>query len=390
MKQDKKKIAFVHGRPALSSAKLQYMPFGFNVVKKLAEGNYEIDLYLTQSQTNVYKNCLPSNVKIIFLDNKFVWSYGSGRLLYFLLNSYFLLLTMFKSYQMVWGIGQCGSVLGAKLAKRNNAKFIYLNDEFPDISYLKIWIGKEKKYATKAGCFIVPDESRVAPLVKQIPELKNIKSFVLPNIPLVKDVESMENTDWFKVLGLPKDKKIITYAGGIDRENNINYLLTVFPFTPLDYVLVMVGNGEKYKNTKFFSCNRILWIERILTDDELHSLIKQSLCCLCFYSDILDLEFVGKSSGKMMRSILLNIPVITTNFPSLKFIEEDGMGVLIEKPFQLIEAINKIDANKEKYQVAIKNNISKYTFEKYWQNIEVYLHDIIPQRRSSVNILYIK
>lgn len=373
MKQNKKKIAFVYGRPALSSAKLQYMPFGFNVVKKLAEGNYEIDLYLTQNQTNVYKDCLPSNVKIVFLDNKFVWAYGGGRLLYSLLNCYFLFLTLFKSYQMVWGIGQCGSVLGAKLAKRNNAKFIYLNDEFPDVSYLKIWVKKEKKYASTAKCFIVPDESRVTPLVKQIPELKNIESFVLPNIPLIKDVESIENVDWFKVLGLSKDKKIITYAGGIDRENNIDYLLTIFPFTSPDYVLIMVGNGEKYKNNKFFSFNRIIWIERLLTDDELHSLIKQSLCCICFYADILDLEFVGKSSGKMMRSVLLNTPVITTNFASLKFIEKDTMGILIEKPFQLVEAISKIDANKEKYKESILKNISKYTFENYWGDMETYL-----------------
>lgn len=367
----KKRIAFVYGRAGLNSAKIQYMPFGFNVLKKLAEdSNNTIDFYLTQTYTDDYKKQLPNNVTPVFLDKPSIWSHGSGLKLFILLNWYFKRLTLFKKYDLVYGIGQVGVVLGGKLAKRNKAKFICLNDEFPDISYLKIWRENEKKYTATASTVIVPDESRVDVLKKQIPELKNINVVVLPNIPFVKDVEIIQGLNWHAKLELDSSVKLVMYAGGIDRENNIELLLTAFPFTKEDFVLVMVGNGKNYKDNRYFNHPRIIWIEKVLTDAELHSLIKQCVCNVCYYSDILDLEYVGKSSGKIMRSLLMGTPVITTRFKSLQFIEDEKIGVLITQPYELVDAINTIDASLAWYKGNIENTIEKYKFETYWNQIQ--------------------
>ncbi len=361
-----KKIAFVYGRPYFNSAKLLYMPFGINVVKLLAEQGNTIDLYLTQNFTEEYKKILPSNVTPIFLDKKKVWSHGSGRGLFYLLNSYFWNLTRTKKYDAVWGIGQAGTVLGGKLANRNKVPFYYLSDEFPDISYLKIWKENEKKYAATAKFFVVPDESRLPVTLQQIPDLKNTPGFTLPNMPLKIDLNNVSSINWHNKLGLSPNKKIVMYAGGITSENQIDYLLTLFPATRNEFVLVLVGKMGNYKKIKDLHSERIIWIEEELPDNDLHSLISQSLCSMCYYADFLDLKYVGKSSGKLMRSLLFGTPVISTKFDSLSFVEENKFGVLIGKPYELIEAIHTIDRDIQKYKASIKENISKYNYEVYW------------------------
>lgn len=363
------RIAFVYGRAALNSAKLLYMPFGLNVVKLLSEKNIHIDLYLTQDPTDEYKNTLPKNVNVIFLNHKQVWKYGSGKGLFYLLNSYFWNLTRTKKYGAVWGIGQVGTVLGGKLAKRKHIPFYYLSDEFPNTSYLQIWRQYEKKYAETSNFFVVPDESRLSVTQQQVTGLKKIIGYTLPNIPLKNATHKIADVDWRIKLNLSSQHKLVMYAGGIDKENNIELLLSAFPFTTEDFILVMVGNGKHFKNNRFFNHPRIIWIENPLSDEELHSLIKQSVCNICYYSDIMDLEYVGKSSGKIMRSLLMETPVISTKFNSLQFIEDDNMGVLINQPFELIEAINKIDSNQDFYITHIQKNVSKYYFETYWDKL---------------------
>jgi hypothetical protein len=369
--RSKKRLAFVYGRAGLNAAKLLYMPFGINVVKLLAEGNTIIDLYLTQDASEDYKTYLPKNVNIIFLNHPKVWQYGSGKGLYVLLNLYFYLKTFGKKYDSVWGIGQVGTVLGGKLAFKKNKPFYYLSDEFPNISYLTIWRDAEKKYALTSKFWVVPDETRLKVTQQQITGLDKIQGYTLPNIPLKDSENNYAEVNWHEKLGLALSQKIVMYAGGIDKENNIEQLLTVFPFTNEKFILVMVGNGKQYKKNMLYKHPRIIWIENALTDEELHSLIRYSVCNICYYSDIMDLEYVGKSSGKIMRSLLMRTPVITTNFKSLQFITDDGMGELITQPFELIEALNKIENYRANYVAQIEENISKYYFESYWKNLLV-------------------
>lgn len=370
------KIAFVFGRPFLNAAPLQFMPFALSTLTKLAnETDGTIDVFVTQTKITVYEALLPKNVNVIFLDNNFVWSKGNGIKLYALLNLYFRKITSGAKYTIVFGVGQTGIPLAGKLASRCRAKFICLNDEFPDISFLKVWREAEKKYLAAASLVILPDESRVGVLKKQVSFSSATVFGVLPNMPLKESTGQLENIDWRKKLDLPIDARIVVYAGGIDRENNIDFLLTVFPFTLENFFLVMVGKNHKYKNDRYLTHSRIVWIEDPLSDGELHGLVSQAVCTVAFYADFLDLEYVGKSSGKIMRSLLFETPVITTAFESLKFIKDDGMGELIEKPHELVEAIVKIGKDRKTYADNIRKNLHKYTFENYWKDVSPLLYN---------------
>ncbi len=276
MLKKRKKIAFVFGRVFINTAKLQYMPFALSTLKKIAEdGNCEIDVFVTQSKTEDYKKLLPENVTFNFIDKDFIWSRGGGRKFYFLITLYFQFITFFKKYDTVFGVSQVGVVLGGKLAARKRANFICLNDEFPSISYFKIWREHEIKYTAKASIVILPDECRIDVLKKQISFNEKTAFFVLPNIPLENEFSSIKQIDWKTKLNLRLENKIIVYAGGISRENNIDYLLSIFPLTDSKFVLIMIGNNPDYINNRYLKNDRILWLQTPLNDHELHDIISE-------------------------------------------------------------------------------------------------------------------
>ncbi len=362
----KKKILFVFGRTRLNEAKLQFMPFALNCLRKLAENqNNIIDVYLTQNEIKHYKDYFSSNVNFYFLDNKYIWRNGSNIKLYFIFNFYFYLLTIFKKYSEVWGCGQLGIVLAGKFAIRNKLKFICLNDEFPEISFSPIWIKNEKISISSADELIIPDEVRIPVLKKQVAFTSKTRFWVCPNIPFQKDILTIANIDWKSKLSI--NGNYMVYAGGISEENNIEIMLTSLQFSTSNLYLVIVGNAGKYKN-RFLNHPRIIWQTERLDDDELHSLVKQAVCSICYYADFSDLEYVGKSSGKIMRSLLVGTPVITTNFDSLKFIEDDMMGLLVTTPVELVYAIDSIEEKELVFRQNIQKNIDKYKFENYWNN----------------------
>lgn len=366
MNKKKKRVAFIFGRPRLNEAKLQFMPFALNSLRNLAEDNNNIiDVYITESKTSHYKNNFPNNVNFIFLDNRRIWKNGFHRRLFYVFRYYFYFLTFWKKYDVVWGCGQLGITFAGKLAVSQRIKFICLNDEFPEISHSQIWVKNEKKYMSIADELIIPDEVRIPILKKQVAFSSKTKFWVFPNIPLQKDALLISDIDWKKKLSI--SGKFMVYAGGISEENNIELMLTSFQFSSSNLFLVIVGSAGKYKN-RFLNHSQIIWQEERLNDSELHGLLKQAVCSICYYADFEDLEYVGKSSGKIMRSLLVGTPVITTNFDSLKFIEDDMMGLLVTTPVEFVNAIDTIETKEVFFKENIKKNIFKYTFEKYWDN----------------------
>ncbi|HNF30348.1 MAG TPA: hypothetical protein PLY81_08725, partial [Chitinophagaceae bacterium] len=188
-----KKVLYIYGRTEINAAKLSFMPFGINPVFKMAEMGMEIDLYLTQSKTNYYQQIFPSNVKIHFMDNKFIWSSGRAKRFIVKIFMYIFFKTFFKKYDIILGAGQVGISLAGFVNYFKRVKLIYLSDEFPHVYHKSYWKKLEYYFSKKANYFIVPDESRLDITCKTVGLSPNTGYF-LPNIPLSVNIQ---DNDWF-------------------------------------------------------------------------------------------------------------------------------------------------------------------------------------------------
>lgn len=371
----KKKVAFLFAFPIRTNPMLITMPFGMNVITLLDRMGYEIDIYLSEYRNDSYEGLFSENVKIHFLDHNYLWP-KEGIQSYLSLTSYFRYLSAIKlrnEYSHIIASGMAGITLGGILKRSNrNSKFIYLNDEFPVQGKTNIWVISEIKHARKADLVVTPDEMRFPPLAAQIKGLDKIDHCVLPNAPLLEELENIPEINWHKRFVIDPSKKLFLVAGGIQPFNFIDELLNSVPLWPEDCVLILKGkstnNDFRARHLHLEKEKKIVWNPEQLSPNELHSLIQYCVASLCLYHPINDnLRFVGKSSGKLMRSVLLGKPVIATTQSAFEFVEELGLGILVSDEKTLAEAVRNMAQNHKSHEINCWKHRDSLSFESYWE-----------------------
>lgn len=373
MRLEKKKIAFVYSRIQLNDAPLQYMPFGLNAVKMLDSMGCEVDLFLSEKENKSYSDLFSKRVNIYFLDNKTLWSQGYGRKHFFLLTNYFkwLIAIQRKKYDTVFGIGIAGNTLASFLAEKNKCFFIAMNDEFPDVYHAEKWRLEEKKSISRSDIIIVPDESRFEELCVEIPGINKKKWAELPNGPLASDIINIPRVNWNEYFNIPDNSFPFLFTGDTGPVFMLYDIMLTLPGWPENAVLIINHPEKRVKKVMnhLVLSGKVIFNEKKLPEPEFHSLIQFCTASFGMYrTDIFKLNYIGKSSGKIMRSVACSRPVIAPKVPSLKFIEEKGLGVLVSHPMEIPQAIAKITSGNS-FNASCKEEFSRSLhYEKYWES----------------------
>lgn len=346
------------------------MPFGLSLAKMLDRAGHELELFLGEEANGGYDPLFSARTRTHFLDKKMLWE-RPGRVQYWLLKLYLRFITRAAHYELVISSGQVGNVLGGMLAESQRCSWIFLSDEFPETFRMQPWLDKEKESARFADLIVVPDETRFEKLAAQVGGIGSKPWVTLPNTPLQEDLNNLPEINWEEELGLPSDSAVFLQAGGIYDFNQIAESM----FTAGSWVepAVLLINGEENpfhprSAYQHLECpKKVYWNLNRFSDNEFHSLIRHSVASFGLYRNQSDLDYVGKSSGKIMRSLGCGRPVIASDLFSLKFIEEMDLGVLVNHPSEIPEAVKRILANKEDYEkrclLAYREHLS---FERYW------------------------
>jgi len=372
------KIAFILAFPIRTAPSLITMPFGMNIIQILDEQGVEIDVFLSEYESNVYDDLFSDRVSFKFLDSNYLWP-KEGRQSYYALSTFFKLYSFLKlrnRYSHVYGSGMAGIKLADILKKQNkNATFYYLNDELPGDDNKNIWVKGEKKSASNADIIISPDETRIPPLLKQIPDLIDKPAFVLPNSPLLADLTSIPVLDWHKKFSIDKDKKLFLVAGGLSSDTMIEQTINSVKKWPKNTALIVKGKNQsksfKEKYSKLLNSNNIIFFSEELSPPLLHSLIQYCTASICIYNPRnANLKYIGKSSGKMMRSLLLGRPVIVMKDNAMDFIKETGTGVVINDATEIPKGVIEIQKNEASFIKACEKNKKIFSFEFYWNSFK--------------------
>ena len=161
----------------------------------------------------------------------------------------------------------------------------------------------------------------------------------------------------------------ILYIGSIYPHKGIEYLCEAME--PIvaeqpDINIIIAGKGDFYFDKSRFEENpRYIFINRFITNEELVSLISNSIAVVCPYID-------ATQSGVIMSAFALNKPVIATNVGALPEMVKDGRtGFLV--PPKDSKAIEK--AVREIIQPGVAQQMSENIEKDYstgsysWSNI---------------------
>jgi glycosyltransferase involved in cell wall biosynthesis len=377
-----KKIAYIHYPHNVNASRLETMAFSLNSVMSLAKMGFQVDLYLWENPSSNYQAIFPETVNIKYFKHPLLSL--NSRLNIIRPVALQLQFKLKKHhYDCVFGLGQIGAYVGNLLAQSSQCPFIYINDEFPSCwgndSY---WAGYEQKIAQQAALIIVPDLQRYYHLCTEL-NLKEKSFSVLPNIPTVQF--SCAQIDWHERLEIDRDCALFLHAGSVADWAQIPELLSSVPYWPLKTVLVIHSHSSEilkaYRKelSHLDTPGRVIWSSEPLSNEELNSLVAYCTGNFALYRNTnVNFEYIGFSSGKLMRSLACGSPVIASRFLSLRFIEDFQLGFLVQHPAEIPNAVQEILGDHSAYAKRCSDFCTSHaSFEKAWEEFSAKLQPLI-------------
>ena len=287
-----------------------------------------------------------------------------------------------QDYLCLIGVEPRGLLSATLLAQDHNIPVIYQNMELLLADECKSDIDKVMKNLEREcnqKCFftIIQDQRRAQYLIKDN-QLDPQKIKLLPN-SLWEDVYRNTTDYLYKKLNIPKDKKIILYAGNLNWPSMSLEVAKSAQTWSDEYVLVLhtwakFGRTDEYTNEmkKIIDNKKVYLSVEFLESRQFPELISSASIGLVFYRNLGPNYYeIGSACNKLIRYLNAGVPVITIDFPSLKEkIESTGAGICVSSPEFIGPAINKIMESYEEYRAsAFKLYEQDYTFSKNFQEI---------------------
>lgn len=347
----KRKIAFVflpHVDPD-AYIRLETMPFALHIFERLVASRWHIDIFVWDKSGYSYQEpILPRRVRLKCVKMHSKWRRLHPAELTIRFSRCF-------AYACVFSVGQRGAYVGGIISAVSRCPHLMLNDEFPSFWGQPIWALLERWSARRADAIIVPSDDRQSRLKEEF-RLDNGNAFVtLRNTPEV--AHPIVNIDWHSRLAIPHGQRIFINAGTFADWAQIPELLTSVAYWPQDAALLLHNKSRvgliRYRKELSHLDNpkTVFWNSEPLSEEMLHSLISYCTGSFALYRNRgPNLELVGTSSGKLMRSIACGTPVITSSFKSLDFVSQEGLGVQVKHPSEIPSAIDNLKQNIRDYR----------------------------------------
>ncbi len=215
---------------------------------------------------------------------------------------------------------------------------------------------------------------------KKNEELYGFYPNTLYNYSELYDIEDKPDVDLHSELGLPKDEKILLYQGGLQQGRGLELLIEMMPQVK-EGTLVFLGAGKLEKTLKEMAAqssesHRIKFVDKVHFK-ALPSYTKQAylgfqvLQNICF-------NHYSASSNKLFEYIMAHVPVVSCNFPEVKAVVDQGVGISVDSQDvnQIAKAVNKLvedETLRNQYSEKCKQIKRIYNWENEKQKLlEVY------------------
>ncbi len=371
-----RRVAFVHFPHSAENARLETMPFALQTVRALRQAGWQVDVFVWQRDISALQEVgegmmLRQAAAVRWLLPKFL----RMKLLALFCGLQGMVHALSRRYRCVIGLGQFGGIVGRVMAMLSRCPLMYLNEELPSAWPQTVLTRLERMALRSAGLLVSPDTTRNPQLLRELQLPPDTPTGVLYNLPQLE--REPPAIDWHQRLGIPHDKQIVLHAGSVADWSQVPEVLATVPSWPEDVVLLLHSRSsdenKRYRRSMAHldTPGRVYWSDKPLPEDELHSLIAASLACLGLYRvTSVNIELIGYSSGKIMRSLVCGTPVIASAIPSLDFVTEKGVGVQVRHPMEIAQQLPLLMDGREAYgQRCLAFTRDEVSFDQAWRDV---------------------
>lgn len=212
--------------------------------------------------------------------------------------------------------------------------------------------------------------------------------YVIENKPEYVDIERRQIYKESKII-LPKDKKIVMYAGLLSIERGLDKMVYALKYLEDDIVFAILGVGRinEFKEYIYSICNnqqidnsRVIFIEPVSPKLVPFILNKADVSILLYQTGDSENNQIN-TPNKLFQSIIARVPILASNNITFNHhIFNNGFGPIGEtvnesEPQEIAEKVNLLldKDNNNRYRI----NAKEYSLEVTWRNeglklIEIY------------------
>jgi hypothetical protein len=347
---NQRRIAFVFCPHLPETTLLETIPFAAHIVRKLANSGCHIDVFLwSEPCSSNHTDFSSENIHC-----KYVSMYTKRSKMK--LVELTLRFARYMTYNCVFSVGLIGSYIGGIISAASRCPFVLLNDEFPSLYGDSRWLALQRWGARRADVIVVPSDDRHTTLREEL-QLNADKPFVtIRNTPEL--ILPLVHMDWHRPMGIPYGKKIFIHAGSIADWAQVPEILGSVSYWPEDAVLLLHNSRSgdelvRYRKqlSHLENAERVFWSSELLPEDKLNSLISSCSGSFALYRNAgPNMELIGTSSGKLMRSIACGTPIIASSFKSIEFVTREGLGIQVTHPSEIPIAVDNLMKDGESYR----------------------------------------
>jgi glycosyltransferase involved in cell wall biosynthesis len=249
-------------------------------------------------------------------------------------------------YGMVIGVDPQGIVTAASLATHTNATLAYHSLELlprRDVRSIdeRVLKARELRLSRRAAMVIVQDPSRASILIEDN-GLDVSKVVYAPNAPRGAARRSPSRW-WHRQLSISEGRRILLYAGSLDRWTGVDDLVSSAGSLPSDWDLVVHSNESQGSREHIERLSaiapprRVHFSSGIVRRQELRSLMDGADAGIAFYFPgtewwtMQNLKTLGLASGKVSYYLWSGLPVIANSATSLgDLVERERIGVRVD------------------------------------------------------------
>ena len=285
------------------------------------------------------------------------------------------------SYKFIIGIEIFGLYAASMLKTTAQQKLIYFNMELFQLQsnesedrYLKAAI--ESFALKKYTDFIaLQNRERINVFLKNNLYIPSSRVVHLP-VASLGEPFTQKGTYFREKFNIPKDKKIVLYAGNIIEWAMCLEIVKSVKYWNDQFVLVLHTYIENPVNIEYFKLiekniipNRIFLSKKQFSFWKMDEILSSADIGLIFYRGK-DENFteIGFSSNKLTQYMKVCLPLITNDLPFFKsFFEENNCGICVSTTKEINIALEKINSDYEKYRENAYKMYNKYfNFQKYF------------------------
>jgi len=273
----------------------------------------------------------------------------------------------------VWGL-----LLADAVGTATRTPVVTLSDRlYTREDYRSRFMPRRAMYAAqrRSAFTIIPDLTRVAPIVAEAPALRDHRFVELPNAAAGEPALSAPSAARDR-LELPADDVLVLFAGTLWAEMGVAECVAAVPRLPPGTTMVFQSIDELDPVVSALAelvekHERVVVRRARLPYPEVDDLFAACDVGIVFYRGTgPNFAACGKASGKLARFLRVGRPVIVDRRGGLEWVAEYGAGEVAQTPEEVRLAVEKIAADADRYRTRAQACFDEhFRFEKFWPGV---------------------